>query len=213
MKALRRFVLQVVVDTLAIVSALLVLRLFSVPDPFPFGTTSVPIMQVEDGRLVYLILSGLGLTVGNIVIRPVLVAFTGRLLLWSMGLFSIVITALVLYLTNIFLPLEVAIASPAWLWLFVGAAIVQLIGSFLSAILGLTRPTITPSGTSTGLWGALDALPTPRRNAIIENLRLQQVYDTLIRFGVEITVDRTPLRTVRLWSERYLLGQETRSRG
>ena len=54
----------------------------------------------------------------------------------------------------------------------------------------------------------LHALPTPRRNAIIENLRLQQVYDTLIRFGVEITVDRTPLRRIRLWSERHLLAED-----
>ena len=31
------------------------------------------------------------------------------------------------------------------------------------------------------------------------------MYDTLIRFAVEITVDRTPLRRIRLWSELHLL--------
>ena len=203
---MRRFILQVAVDTVAIVGALLLLGFISVPQPFPFGSTLVPIAHVDNGRILFLVLSGLGLTIGNIVIKPVIVAFTGRLLIWSVGLFSVVITALVLYITNQVTPLETSFASPTWLWLILGAAVVQLIGSLLGALLGLTRPSLAPDRSTKGVWGILDALPTPRRNAIIENLRLQQVYDTLIRFGVEIGVDRTPFRTIRLWSERHLLG-------
>ena len=45
--SIRRFLLQVVVDTLAITAALVILWLLTVPDPFPFGTSSVPIVQVE----------------------------------------------------------------------------------------------------------------------------------------------------------------------
>ena len=104
-----------------------------------------------------------------------------------------------------FSPLQLEIAAPWLLWVLVGSGLVQLFDSVLNAILGLTRPSAAPSRRMTGVWSILDALPTPRRNAIIENLRLQQVYDTLIRFGVEITVDRTPLRRIRLWSETHLL--------
>jgi ubiquinone biosynthesis protein len=203
----RRFALQVVVDTLAIAGALFLLSLFSAPSPFPFGTGRVPIVQLENGSLVYLLLSGLGLTIGNVVLRPVIVAITGRLLIWSMGLFSVVITALVLFVTGTLTPLQVTVADPWWAWLLLLAANVQLFGALLAAVLGLTRPSITPDHTTRGVWGVLDSLPTPRRNAIIENLRLQQVYDTLIRFAVEISVDRTPFRAVRLWSERYLIGE------
>ncbi len=202
---MRRFILQVVVDTISLVGAILILRLLSVSQPFPFGTSTVPIVQAEDSRLIYFVIAGLGLTVGNMVIRPVIVAFTGRFLLWSFGLFSVVITAIVLIVVGRFSPLQLEIAAPWLLWVLVGSGLVQLFDSVLNAILGLTRPSAAPSRRMTGVWSILDALPTPRRNAIIENLRLQQVYDTLIRFGVEITVDRTPLRRIRLWSETHLL--------
>jgi ubiquinone biosynthesis protein len=205
--AVRRFVLQVVVDTVAIIGAVLVLSWFSAPDPFPFGAGSVPVVQVESDRLVYFALAGLGLTIGNILIRPVIVAFTGRLLIWSVGLFSVVVTAIVIWVVGRFTPLDLKVAAPFGLWLIVGAAIVQVIGSALSAILGLTRPSLAPDRSTRGVWSFLDALPTPRRNAVLENLRLQQVYDTLIRFGVEIFVDRTPFRGIRLWSEQHLLGE------
>ncbi len=204
--AARRFVLQVVVDSAAISAAILILGFITVADPFPFGANKVPIATVDNGKLFYLILSGIGLTLGNMLVRPVIVAITGRLIIWSMGLFSIVVTAIVLYITGAITPLNVQLASPWVLWLLVAAAIVQVIGSILSALLGLTRPTLTPDQRTLGVWGVLDALPTPRRNAIIENLRMQQVYDTLIKFGVEIVVDQTPFRIIRLNSEKYLLG-------
>ena len=204
--AIRRFVLQVAVNSAAIAAAILILGFITVPDPFPFGSTRVPVVQVDNGRLVYVLLSGLGLTVGNIILRPILVAFTGRLIIWSMGLFSVVVTAVILYITGAITPLTLTVASPFILWVLVASAIVQVVGSLFSALLGLNRPSLTPDQATSGVWGFLDALPTPRRNAIIENLRLQQVYDTLISFGVEITIDRTPLRTIRLWSEKYLLG-------
>jgi len=203
--AIRRFILQVVVDSAAIAAAIIVLGFITVPDPFPFGATRVPVIQSDSARLVYVLLSGVGLTVGNMILRPILVAFTGRLIIWSMGLFSVVVTAVILYITGALTPLTLQVASPFVLWLLVAAAIVQVVGSLFSALLGLTRPSLAPSQTMSGVWGFLDALPTPRRNAIIENLRLQQVYDTLISFGVEITIDRTPLRTLRLWSEKYVL--------
>jgi ubiquinone biosynthesis protein len=204
---MRRFILQVIVDTIAIAAAVLILSLLHVPDPFPFGAGSVPIVQVESDRFVYFLIAGIGLTIGNIVIKPVIVAFTGRLLIWSVGLFSVVITAIVLWIVGRFTPLDLQIADPFAIWVVVGAALVQIVGSTLSALLGLTRPSMAPDRSTTGVWGILDALPTPRRNAIIENLRLQQVYDTLIQFGVEIFVDRTPFRTVRMWSEQHLLGE------
>ena len=203
--AIRRFVLQVVVDSAAIAAAVIILGFITVPDPFPFGSASVPIAQAENSRLIYVLLSGAGLTIGNIILRPVLVAFTGRLIIWSMGLFSIVLTAIILYITGAITPLTIQIADPFIVWLLVAAAIVQVVGATFSALMGLTRPSLTPDQATSGVWGFLDALPTPRRNAIIENLRLQQVYDTLISFGVEITIDRTPLRTLRLWSEKYIL--------
>ena len=202
----RRFLLQVVVDSASIAAAILIATHIQIPDPFPFGAGQVPIATADNGSLVYVLLAGLALTIGNILLRPVIVAITGRLIIWSMGLFSIVVTAIVLAITGFITPLDVHLATPWIIWLLGVAAIVQVVGSVFSALLGLTRPSIDTERTTGGLWGLLDAFPTPRRNAIIENLRMQQVYDTLLQFGVEILVDRTPLRVIRISSEKYLLG-------
>ncbi len=204
----RRFILQVVVDTIAITAGVLILSLLTAPDPFPFGTGRVPVVQVESDRAIFFVVAGLGLTIGNLLVRPIVVALTGRVLIWSVGLFSVVVTAIVIWFVGRFTPLDLKVASPWGLWFLVGAAIVQVVGSALSALTGLTRPSLNPERSTTGMWSILDALPTPRRNAVLENLRLQQVYDTLIRFGVEIFVDRTPFRWIRLWSEQHLLGVE-----
>ena len=162
---MRRFILQVVVDTIAIFGAIVILRLFHVSQPFPFGTTPTPIVQFEDANLLFLILSGLGLTVGNVVLKPVIVAFTGRLILWSLGLFSVIITAAILYLTGAVTPLKLAIADPFWLWVLIGAAIVQLIGSALSALLGPTRPSRPRRPLRSLLPTSTSEMPRSRRRA------------------------------------------------
>ena len=94
-RAIRRFLLQVVVDSAAIAAAVIILGFITVPSPFPFGTGRVPIVQADNARIYIVLLSGLGLTIGNIILRPILVAFTGRLIIWSMGLFSVVVTAII----------------------------------------------------------------------------------------------------------------------
>ena len=110
--------------------------------------------------------------------RPVLVALTGRLLFSTMGFFVVIINAIAIYITSIIAPDQDRRPSPTR----------RSCGSSsrrrctppcrpsMDAVLGLNRPDLG-ADRSRGIWGFLESLPTPRRNVIIENLRLQQVYN------------------------------------
>ncbi len=155
---LRRFVLQVVVDSAGDHRCDLRRDRTSSTPTVPVRRGGVPIATADNGSLVYVLLAGLALTIGNIILRPVIVAVTGRLI-WSMGLFSVVVTAIVLAITGFITPLDVHLATPWIVWLLGVAAIVQVVGSVFSALLGLTRPSIDTERTTGGLWGSSTRSP------------------------------------------------------
>jgi len=47
-----------------------------------------------------------------------------------------------------------------------------------------------------------------RRNWLIENIRLQQTYNTIYRYVADITVSRTPLISFRHAVQRWIYGQK-----
>ena len=118
---MRKFVLQVAIDTVALLVSLAIFTLFSVPQPFPFGGTgiAVPIVTVEpsDYRILALVATGVLITVFYSILRPAIVILTGRLLLWSLGLFQVVVVAIVLWVVARITPLHITAADPALLWL------------------------------------------------------------------------------------------------
>ena len=62
--------------------------------------------------------------------------------------------------------------------------------------LGLNRP----SGLAVGggpVWDLLEALPTPRRNSLVENLRLQQVYQAIYATSLDVALADTPVGRIR----------------
>jgi len=208
---MRRFILQAAIDTVALLVSLLVFTFPTVPQPFPFGGegTAVPIVTVEpsDWRWLALIATGVLITLFYAILRPVIVILTGRLLLWSLGLFQVVVVAIVLWFVARISPLHIVGADPTILWLILLAAVFGAIRMVLGAILGMAGP--SSQGEVGGrIWGLLDRLPTPRRSALIENLRLQQVYDTLYGYGIDILLEDTPIAPVRAWCQRVLLGEK-----
>jgi ubiquinone biosynthesis protein len=202
----RRFLIHAVIDGLIAIAVVFLLSLIHVTQPFPFGQESVPIVQpVGSGPLAYLLWGAIFVVINRIV-RPVLVALFGRLIFSTLGLFVIVITALTIALTTRLSPIEIAVlADPQPLWLVLVAVLFTLGSVVADALLGLDRPQIgEPAGGS--LWTVLESLPTPRRNAIIENLRLQQVYEALYQTSIDIAFEGTPIGSSRRWFERHVLG-------
>jgi ubiquinone biosynthesis protein len=75
--------------------------------------------------------------------------------------------------------------------------------------LGLDRPAVERSGRGLAMWRLLDRVPTPRRNLLIESLRLRQVVDTFSATFVDIALADTAIGTVRRTFRTRVLGIPT----
>jgi len=89
----------------------------------------------------------------------------------------------------------------------VAAALYTGLSTLMDALLGLNRPTFG-TDNSGGIWRFLESLPTPRRNAIIENLRLQQVYNAIYTTSLDIALEDTPVGAFRRWFDRVVIGNK-----
>jgi ubiquinone biosynthesis protein len=162
------------------------------------------VTRVATGIPVYLVFA-VGIGLSNRFVRPVIVALAGRLVLATAGLMLVGITWLVLLVAGLITPDMFRWADPWWAWTLLAAGLFSIASTFFDALLGLNRPTLDPEGRGRFVWRLLDGLPTPRRNAILENLRFQQVYDTVYRYGLDIFLGGTPIGHVRGWFQRVIL--------
>jgi ubiquinone biosynthesis protein len=205
---MRRFIVEAVIDAVLLLVIILFLGLISIAQPFPFGTGSAPIVELSGAGPIGFLSWAAILVLVNRFARPVIVAFTGRLLFATMGLFVVIINALAIYLTAFLAPIKIAtVAQPQVLWVIVAAGLYTGLSTLADAVLGLNRPTFSPEKRRS-LWSFLESLPTPRRNLIIENLRLQQVYDALYTTSLDIALADTPIGEIRRWFQRRVLGEE-----
>ena len=190
---MRRFIVEVLLDAVLLLFIVLLLGIISVGQPFPFGPTSVPIVSLRGAGIIGFLSWAAVLVLVNRFARPILVAFTGRLLFSTMGFFVVIINAVAIYITSFFAPIKIAdVAQPTLLWVIVAAALYTAFSTVMDAVLGLNRPDLG-ADRSRGIWGFLESLPTPRRNAIIENLRLQQVYNAIYSTSLDIALADTPI--------------------
>ncbi len=205
---MRRFIVEVVLDAFLLLFIILFLGIISVSQPFPFGPTSVSILTLRGAGLVGFLSWAAVLVLVNRFARPVLVAFTGRLLFSTMGFFVVIINAIAIYITAFIAPIKIAtVAEPTLLWVIVAAALYTALSTVMDAVLGLNRPDLS-ADRSRGIWGFLESLPTPRRNVILENLRLQQVYNAIYTTSLDIALADTPIGSIRRWFARVVLGDK-----
>jgi ubiquinone biosynthesis protein len=148
----------------------------------------------------------LGLLFGliNAFVRPLALLITGRLVIGTMGLFTLVINGLLFYLLAELLPKVLKINEPVLLRSILAGALMALFVIALEAIFGLDSPVIDGSGESKFYWRWLSKVPPDYRKRIVANLRLKQDYDTFRRFGLDILVDLTPLAGFRRFWQRKL---------
>jgi ubiquinone biosynthesis protein len=206
--AVRRFVVEVLAAAAVLLAIILLLSVPTIQQPFPFGPERQPIVQLRGAGALHFLLAAAILVIVERFVRPIVVAFTGRVILSTMGLFLVVANAIVLWVASIFAPDIAIFAEPQLLWLFVFAALYTLLTSLVDAVLGLNRPRITPDGATAAIWRFLESLPTPRRNLIIENLRLQQVYDAIYAAALDSALQTTPVGHFRATFSRRILGEE-----
>ena len=204
---MRRFVVEAVTDAAIFIIIILLLSWITVSQPFPFGPDQAPILEFRGaGGVAVLVAAGI-LVLAERFVRPVIVALTGRLLLSTMGLFLVIVNTIVLWVAALVAPDIATIATPQLLWFLLIGALYTLFTTLVAAVLGLNRPRLHSRGAMPTMWRLLDSIPTPRRSLVIENLRLQQVYETIYASALESALDPTPVGRLRRWFTRVVLGE------
>ena len=206
----RRFIFQVVINSIALLFTFLLLQLIRVPMPDSAGEF-VPVFTVDDFFLWMVPVLGVIFTLINWALRPVLLMIFGRLVIRTFGLFLLLIDALVFWLTTRLsewlLPFEFVIADPVVLWILLAAILYNLFKFVLAALLGVNRPQVQGAPAGGVIWKRLESLPGFKDSRLIENLRLQQVYDTLGSFALEIAMERTSLNNFRRSISNWFYGK------
>jgi ubiquinone biosynthesis protein len=199
--AVRAFLVQVMVNVLSLTVALWLLGIIQLPVTGPDGSREyIPLLSVPSDLLVVAIL----FAIANALIRPILFAVFGRLILRTVGLAVILVNALLfLIVAELSARVDKAWVVPdPWLfWLFVDSVVVTAVISVFNAFLGLDRPRLD-AGDNDRIWRFIERLPARRRNALFESIRMQEVYDTMSSYGIEIVAGRTPLAPIRRMGDR-----------
>jgi ubiquinone biosynthesis protein len=212
---MRRFVVQFLINVVAIAVVVLLFSLIHVTytDPTTGQAFKGPVIDLGDHPWWFLFSFALLIAVLNAVIRPVILLLTGRWLIRSFGLLLVVTDVIIIWLASRIDAVDFTLASPSWFWGLTAALIIVGLAAFGQAVLGVDRPHIDVSDRQRAIWRVLDRLPTPRRSAIVENLRLMQVYETISAFGLEIGLERGPLAGVRAWAQGFLRSADPRLEG
>lgn len=160
----------------------------------------LPGIEVIDDRLwVYAVLA-FGFAVLNTLVRPFVLFFTARFVIATMGLFILVVNGFLLWLMGVLFP--TALQVNGLLAALLGGLVVSLISTLLEAILGLTAPVSATTSEKTSGFGGLERLGSGRRNRLVENVRIQQIYQTFWRYGLDIAVEGTALGDFRRGMQR-----------
>jgi ubiquinone biosynthesis protein len=197
---IRWLLVRVMVNVLALIITLSILSIVRLPSRGADGVVrDTPLLSIPD-----LLLVGLLFAVVNAVARPILFALFGRVILRTMGLAILLLNVVLFWLVgqvSAWLGEPWSAPDPYALWIVLDALLFTSVLAVIDAFLGLERPRLeTTRGAN--VWRMLDRLPAQRRNALIESVRLNEVYHTMSTYGLEIVIGGSPLAPIRRLGDR-----------
>ncbi len=155
----------------------------------------LPGLEIQNANILWYLFFGAIFGLINTFVRPFVIFATGRYVIRTLGLFMIAINSFMLVLVALLSPIDWAFENIFTL-LFAGAVIGVLLALF-DAVLGLNRPILDEIESGESYWRWFTKLPVSGRNTFVENMRFQQVYDTMWRYGLDISLAKTPLEPIR----------------
>jgi len=123
-KRILRFLGSWIINTLAVVVAVIILR-----------------GHIRCGRLADLIVASLLLGILNAFVRPILMLLALPLLIFTLGLFTLVINALLLYFVGVLMGSHFQVDSFGFA--FLGAIIISIVSIALNALTGMGNARVT----------------------------------------------------------------------
>ncbi|NTU80666.1 MAG: hypothetical protein HGA45_15035 [Chloroflexales bacterium] len=191
-----RFLVRVLVNTLAIALTIAVLPGATINDEVAGSLLG----QVPGYELLIYPLAGLILALVQLLFQPVVLLLTARLMLWSMGLSSVLLNAL--FFALFVHPWWDFARYPFVVGGLIGGTLAGLLITLLNALSGLDSPLLDPARqTSKAYWRWLGQLPHGR---LAEQVRIAQAYETMRRYLIQIAVSLTPLAGLRQGMQRLL---------
>ena len=171
---------------------------------FAPGITIQPLIPgVIDISATYL-LFGILFGLINAFIRPLVLLFTAKMVLRTMGVFAIIINTALLWLMGWIAGDVFVIESPRLLWLIWGGLMLTVVALVLEALFGLEMPAFRSQIETQFYWRWVGLLSTGRRNKIAENLRAGQIVAIINRYTQDIAVEMSPLASFRHFVQRML---------
>ncbi len=207
---MRRLLVQVLFYSMAVAATVALLSLVSVPTPdHPEGVPLLHIpapdesnveLDVSLGPVQLNLVVGFVFLLGGAVLPVILAAIFGRWYLRSPALAFLLVSAVVFWVVAqvcalLGYPFEVP--DPALFWLFIDSVVFGAVFLALDSIFGLRRPHIDDRGQHRSLWSRIDRLPLSRRNVLVENIRLYEVWMIVTEYGQEIALGGTVLARFR----------------
>jgi len=210
---LRPLLVRGLINALTLMLLLVLLSLIRLPGQDTQGRYILdePLLEIGNAGLIDFLLIGISLAIVSAFVRPVLTALTGSLMFRTYGLVVLVIDVIVFWLAielvAFITDISVALPDPRFVWLFVVALAISLLLLAVDTLLGVNRPRLQDGGEDQPLWRLLDRLPLSGRSRLVENLRLSQVREIVVQYGLDISLVGTPLARFRGVADR-LLGRD-----
>lgn len=150
------------------------------------------------------IFCGILIGVINALVRPFVLLLTARMLVRTMGLFVVVLDALLFWILALIAPSAFVVEDPFLIWIVLGGVLLSLVVVVMEAFFGLDKPEFHNQTEGQFYWRWVGYLSSGRRNAIAENLRVAQITDIVGRYTKDIAVDLTPLDRFRWFMQELL---------
>ncbi len=156
-----------------------------------------------------LYLMGLILWGVRAVVWPIFLFLSGRVVLWTFGLFLIIINIFVFVIFSVISgafsdqPL-ITVDVPRWLNYTLASIVLTALMIFFESLTGIDSPVKDSPQESRAYWRLLGSVPMGQRNVLVENLRVAQLIDLSTRYMRDIVVDRTALGGIRQSFQRFI---------
>lgn len=219
---MRQFLLQVLTNTAALMLTILIMPGIQLVNALPllrFFGVEVPLRETAPTWLLLVLSAVLFLFLGFIYtlidryVKPLLVALTGRFIVWSMGISIIIVNIVAFWLFLRLTPVEWYVASPQWLTLTFGGVLLAVVETALDFVTGVNQMNAARGDPDKAYWQFVERLPILRSSGLNESVRVKQIYDRLFAFGADLLAARWGVAGLREGVYEFMYGEPNPAAG
>jgi ubiquinone biosynthesis protein len=179
------------------------------------GLVTNPALAYEPAELVFaFIMMGFLVWFCNWLLWPVILFFTGRMVLSVYPPFFVAVNAYLFYISTLGMPVTsgganeeipfIVATSPLWLWVALGGLLLSLLLFVFEGLTGLDSPVRFQGPLRKTYWRLLNKLSIGERAPFVENMRIARTVNITARYFRDIAFDATPFSPIRRFCQRLI---------